>query len=89
MIFLLPDDLVGVGLEVRAAGESRVWACLFIVGIGDFYGVSMVVFGVTFLLFGGNCGDSFSTGLTGVGVSCTMLMVCFVVGRDMTVSLRY
>ena len=37
----------------------------------------MVVTGVTFLLFVGDCGDGFSTGFTGVGFSCTMLIVYF------------
>ena len=36
----------------------------------------MVVIGVAFFVFGGDYGDNFSTSLTGVGVLCTMLMVC-------------
>ena len=63
-------------MKGRDASESGAWACLFIVGIGAFCSFfSTLVFVVTFLLFGGNCSDSFSTDLTGVGVSCTMLIV--------------
>ena len=64
------STFAGVGVKGRASGESGVWVS--IVGIGSFCSVvSTVVFRVMFLLFGGDCGDSFSTGLIGVGVLCT------------------
>ena len=70
--------LGGVGGKSRATGESRVWALFGVVYIRAFWiVVSTVITGVTFLLFGDDCGDSFSSGLTGVGVLCIMLMVCF------------
>ena len=57
-------------------GESGVWILFGVFYIGTFcVVVSTVVTGVAFLLFGGDCGDGFSTGLTGVGVLFTMLVV--------------
>ena len=69
--------LVGVGVKGIDSGESEVWAELFVVCIRSFCGVSTVVNRVALLLFGGDCGDSFSTSMTGVGVSCTILIECY------------
>ena len=69
------NAFVRVDIKGSAIGECIIWG-VFIVCIGDFCGVSTVVIGVTFLLFGGDCDDGFSTGSTGVGVLCTILMVC-------------
>jgi len=67
----------GAGVKWCTASERevscRVYSLLVIEVCGVVY--STVDTGVVLLVLGGDCGDRGSTGSTGVGVLCTMLMV--------------